>query len=313
MDVRHYLVESAAFTRATLTGRWSRWLILVLLALPWLALSSLAGSLDLIEGTRIRWTLMPWGEAGGIILAGLLCYFLISGYVVRLLKGDTAPPEFDHGLSLCCDGIKVHTIPLVWIIVPSVIAYIQYLVAEGGILPGLLQGTTSGLIVILLLLAIQLLILFIAVQYVIVGAIRFARTGSVREAFNVLAIKGTLGRIGILNYFIALAVATLVGLLYSYGLHAVAFVPYIGGIIALCLWPPMIVFTVRFMAHFCDEDVAPGGSPAVMDRGARALSRVAALGRIPEILAWLVILAVLAVISCTPMVLVAGAISGFFT
>ena len=312
MDVRHYLVESAVFTRATLFHRWSRWLVLVLLGLPWLALSSFAGSLGLIEGTRIRWTLLPWGEAGGLILAGLLCYFLISGYVVRLLKGDAAPPEFDNGLSLCLDGIKVHTIPLVWIIVPSVLAYLQYLVAEGEILPGLLQGTTAGLVVILLLLGIQLLILFIAVQYVIIGAIRFARTGYVREAFNVLAIQGTIGRIGIVNYFIALAVVTIVGLLYSLGLHAVAFVPYIGGIIALCLWPPMIVFTVRFMAHFCDEDMAPGGSPAVMDPGARALTRVAALGRIPEIMAWLVILAVLVVLSCTPMVLVIGSISGLF-
>jgi hypothetical protein len=122
-----------------------------------------------------------------------------------------------------------------------------------------------------------------------------------------------MDRIGILNYFIALAVVTIVGLLYSQGLHAVAYVPYIGGIIALCLWPPMIVFTVRFMAHFCDEDMAPGGSATVMDRGARALSRVAALGRIPEILAWLVILAVLVVLSCTPMVLVVGSISGFFS
>jgi len=313
MDVSHYIRESAAFTRATLTGRWTRWLILVLLALPWLALSSLAGSLNLIEGTRIHWILMPWGEAGGLILVGLLCYFLISGYVVRLLKGDAAPPEFDNWLSLCLDGIKVHVIPLVWIIVPSILAYLQYLVAEGEILPGLLKGTTPGLIVILLLLGIQLVILFIAVQYVIVGAIRFARMGSVREAFDVLAIKGTMDRVGIVRYFIALAIVTLVGLLYSFGLHAVSYVPYIGGIIALGLWPPMIVFSARFMAHFCDEDMAPGGRPTVMDRGARALSRVAALGRIPEILAWLVILAVLVVLSCTPMVLVAGSVSGLFS
>ena len=312
MDIGHFLRESAAFTRATLIGRWSRWLILVLLALPWLALSSLAGSLNLVEGTRIHWILMPWGEAGGLILAGLLCYFLISGYVVRLLKGDAAPPEFDKGLQLCLDGIRLHVIPLVWIIVPSFLAFIQYSVAEGGILPGLLKGTTAGLVVILLLLGIQLLILFIAAQYVIIGAIRFARTGSVREAFDVLAVKGTIDRIGILNYFIALAVVTIVGLLYTLGLHAVAYVPYIGGFIALTLWPPMIVFSVRFMAHFCDEDMAPGGRKTVMDRGARALSRVASLGLIPEILAWLVILAVLVIISCTPMVLVVGSITGFF-
>ncbi|MDD1690802.1 MAG: DUF4013 domain-containing protein [Methanoregula sp.] len=312
MDISHFLGESASFTRATLAGSRTRWLILVLLALPWLALSSLAGSLDLIEGTRIHWARMPWNEAGILIALGLLCYFLISGYVVRLLKGDASPPEFDNWLLLCLDGIKVHTIPLVWIIVPSVLAYIQYLVAEGGILPGLLKETTAGLIVILLLLGIQLLILFIAAQYVVVGAIRFARTGYVREAFDVMAIKGTMDRVGIVRYFIALAVVTIVGLLYSLGLQAVSYVPSIGGILALGLWPPMIVFTVRFMAHFCDEDMAPGGRATVMDRGARALSRVAAIGMIPEILAWLFILAVLVVLSCTPMVLVIGAVSGLF-
>jgi len=312
MDVGHYVEESFAFTRATLAGRWSRWLILILLALPWLALSSLAGSLDLVEGGRIHWALMPWREAGVLILAGLLCYFLISGYVVRLLKGDASPPEFDNWTRLCLDGIKVHVIPLVWIIVPSFLAYIQYLVADGGILPGLLHGTTPGLIVILLLLAIQLVILFIAVQYIIVGAIRFARTGSVREAFDVLAIKGTMDRIGIVNYFVALGIVALTGLLYSWGLRAVSYVPYAGGFIALALWPPVIVYTVRFMAHFCDEDMAPGGRKTVLDRGARALSRVASLGLVPEILAWLAILAVLSVISFTPMVLVVGSVTGFF-
>ncbi|MDD1687440.1 DUF4013 domain-containing protein [Methanoregula sp.] len=312
MDLSHFIRESAAFTRETLTGRWSRWLILVLLALPWLALSSLAGSLNLIESNRIHWALMPWGEAGLLIALGLLCYFLISGYVVRLLKGDSAPPEFDNRIQLILDGIKVNAIPLVWIIVPSILAFIGYSVADGGILPGLLKGTTLGWVVILILLGIQLVILFIAAQYVIVGAIRFARTGYVREAFNVLAIKRTMDHIGIVNYFIALGIVTLTGLLYMYGLRAVSFVPYAGGYIAHVLWPPVMVFTVRFMAHFCDEDMTPGGKKTVMDLGARALSRITALGMIPEILAWLAIVAVLSLISFTPMVLVVGSISGLF-
>ena len=185
-------------------------------------------------------------------------------------------------------------------------------IADGGILPELLRGTTLGLIIILLLLGIQLMILFIAVQYIIVGAIRFARTGSVREAFDVLAIKGTMDRIGIVNYFIALGVVTLTGLLYSWGLHAVSYVPYAGGFIALALWPPVIVYSVRFMAHFCDEDMAPGGKKTVLDHGAQALSRVAALGLIPEILAWLVIIAVLSLLSFTPLALVVGSVTGFF-
>jgi len=312
MDVSHSVLESAAFTRATLAGRWSRWLILVVLGLPWMLLSSLVESSRILEGTIIHWKLIPWDEAGLLIGAGLLCNFLISGYIVRLLEGTPAPPEFDRGTVLFLDGIKVHVIPLVWILVPSVLAFVQYAISTGQLLPASEWGATPGTIVILVLLLIQLVILFIALQYVVIGAIRFSRTGSVAEAYNVMAIKATVSRIGIVNYFVALGIITFVGLLFSFGLHALSLVPFVGGFLALGLWPPVVVYCVRFVSHFCDEEMAPLGKKTVMDRGARALSRVAALGMIPEILTWLVILAVLSLLSFTPMVLMVASITGLF-
>lgn len=312
MDVSHFVVESAAFTRATLAGRWSRWLILVLLGLPWMLLSALVESSRILEGTTIHWKLIPWDEAGLLICSGLICNLLITGYIVRLLEGAPVPPEFDRGTALFLDGIKVHVIPLVWILVPSVLAFIQYTISTGQLLPASEWGATPGTIVILVLLLIQLVILFIALQYVVIGAIRFARTGSVAEAFNVMAIKATVSRIGIVNYFVALGIIIFVGLLFSFGLHALSLVPYVGGILALGLWPPLVVFCVRFIAHFCDEEMVPAGGDSGGAGALRSPARVPALRMIPEILAWCLIVGVLVVLCFTPLALIVGSVTGFF-
>jgi hypothetical protein len=312
MDVSYFVTESVAFTRATLTGRGFRWLILVLLGLPWMLLSSLVESKKIIEGTIIHWSSIPWQEAGLLVGAGILCNFFISGYIVRLLQGDPVPPEFGNWPQLCLDGIKVHVIPLVWMLVPSILALIEYTIASGGLLPGNPWGTLLGSILILVILVIQIVILFIAVQYMIIGAIRYARTGSVREAFAVLAIRHTLSRIGIVNYFIALGIITFVWLVFSYGLHALSLVPYIGGILALGLWPPLAVFCVRFMAHSCDEDMSPAGSEPGVAGKIHTPARMSPRGMTVEILSWLVILAVLFMLCFTPLALVIGSVGGFF-
>jgi hypothetical protein len=312
MDVRHFVLESAAFTRATLAGSRSRWLVLVLLGLPWMLLSSLIGSWKVLDGSTIHWKLIPWHEAGLLIAAGLLCNFLITGYIVRLLEGTPVPPEFDRWPSLFLDGIKVHVVPLVWILVPSVLAFIQYSISAGELLPASRWGTTPGTILILVLLLIELIILFIALQFVVIGAIRFARMGSVAEAFNVVAIQATISRIGIVNYYVALGIIVVVGLLFSFALQAISLVPWVGGILALGLWPPLVVFCARFVAHFCDEEMAPAaGEPGTMTES-RTPARVPALRMIPEILAWCLILAVLVILCFTPLALVVGSVTGFF-
>jgi hypothetical protein len=311
MDVSHFVLESAAFTRATLAGRWSRWLAIVLLGLPWMLLSSLAESSRILEGTTIHWKLIPWDEAGLLILTGLLCNFFVSGYLVRLLEGSPVPPEFDNWPRLCLDGMKVHVIPLVWILVPSVLAFIEYDIAAGGLLPASPGGETLGSILILIILVIQFVILFIAVQYGIIGAIRFARTGRVREAFDVLAIRKTLGRIGLVNYFIGLGVIAFVWLVFNLVLHMLSLVPYAGPILALGLGPFLTVFCVRFIAHSCDDDLSPTGGEPGAPGNASAPARVPARAIIPEILLWFVILAVLFVLCFTPLALVIGSIGRF--
>lgn len=309
MDVSRFAGESASYTRATLAGNPTRWLIIILLGLPWMLLSSLMENGRIVEGSTIHWNLIPWDEAGLLIIAGILCNFLLSGYIVRLLKGDALPPEFDNWPRLWLDGMKVHVIPLVWILVPSILALIEYNVASGSLLPGSRWGALPGMAVLLLLFLIQLVILFIAVQYGIVGAVRFARTGSVREAFALNEIRKTLSRIGFLNYYIGLGVIILVWLVFNVLLGALSLVPYAGPVLALGLGPFLTVFCVRFIAHSCDNVFPTAGR----ETGAgRKRAPASARATIPELLLWSVVLTVLFVLCFTPLALVAGSVSGFF-
>ncbi|MFA5268106.1 MAG: DUF4013 domain-containing protein [Methanoregula sp.] len=311
MDVRRFIVESATFTRATLWEKPSRWLIFILLGLPWMALSSLAESWMFLDGTTIHWNLIPWQEAGLLIGAGVLCNLLVSGWIVRLLRDDPVPPDFDHPLMLCLDGMKFYSIPLVWMLVPSVLAFAQYSVAGGSTVSINLWQPDPATIIILVLLILQIIILFIAVQYVTIGTIRFARTGSVREGLAVLEVKKTIGRIGIVHYYIALGVIAIVWMLFSLCLRGIALVPFAGQAISLCLSPVPTVYCFRFMAHFCDEERLSGGVAEGETRIVRAPAPESIRALVPEFLLWTLILAVLVFLCFTPMVLVFGAVSRF--
>lgn len=305
MDIGYYLRESAAFTKATLWDRPSRWLVFIVLGLPWSILLALAESSRIVEGMTVHWSLVPWREAGLLILAGAVCNLLVVGWIVRLLRNDPEPPGFDRPHLLLLDGIKASTIPLVWMVVPSALAFAGYLITGGGSATIDLLHPEPVEIVLLVLIALQALILFIAVQYVLIGTIRYARTGSVREGLAVLEIKKTLDRIGIINYFVALAVVILSWLLFSLVTREAAFLPVAGPVLSLALSPVPTVFCFRFMAHFCDEDRLPGSSAGA--GGPVALKRpgLSARALVAEYAAWLPILAILVVLCFTPMVLIA--------
>jgi hypothetical protein len=309
MDVSRFITESAAFTRLTLWKKPSRWLVFILLGLPWLALSSLLESRKILEGTTIHWNLIPWHETGLLIGAGVLCNLLVSGWVVRLLRDDPLPPDFDHPFQLCLDGMKFHAIPLVWMLVPSVLAFVEYSVAGSSTVSITVWPPEPATITILVLLVLQVIILFIAVQYATIGTIRFALTGSVGAGLAVLEIRKTIGRIGIVNYYVALGVVAFIWLFFSLYLRGVALVPFAGPVISLCLSPVPTVYCFRFIAHFCDEERLSVGRVEGKTGAVQAPAPLSPRALVPEFLVWTVILAVLVVLCFTPMVLVFGAVS----
>jgi hypothetical protein len=299
MDVDRYITESASFTVRVLTEKWSRWVIFVLLGLPWTLLTTLLQSRNVFDGTTIHWKLIPWNEAALLIITGTLCNIILWGYIVRLLAGGKNPPEFTNGPRLVLDGIKIHTIPLVWVLIPILLGVIEYTVTGSEFITEGSSWRIPALILLLVLVIIQIVILLFAIKLAIIGTVRFARTGSVREAFAVPAIKDTLDRIGIVNYYIALGVITLLFLIVTFLLNIVALIPFAGRLITLALGPVLTVYCFRFIAHFCDEDtytVTPGRPSLPL----RAI--------VPEFLAWFVVLVVLTILCFTPLVVISGVI-----
>lgn len=294
MDVDIYLTESASFTRAVLMGKYSRWLIFILLGLPWTVLVSLLASRHVIEGMTVHWSLIPWTESGLLIVTGTLCNFILTGYIVRLLAGGTTPPEFSAVSRLVLDGIKVHIIPLAWLFVPVLLGLLEFLLVTYGY-----SGTLPGLGLIVIIFIFELLVVLFAVKYAVIGIVRFARTGSVREAFDLPAIKETYDRIGWVNYYIGLGVIALVFILMTGLLNLVALIPVAGPVVTLALGPLVTVYTARFIAHFCDDDTY-GTRP---EETPLPLRRI-----IPEFLAWSALLVVLAVLCFSPLVVVSGAL-----
>lgn len=294
MDVDRYITESFFFTRDALVWGWQRWLVLVLLGIPWALLTSLLTSRGVYDGMRIHWGLIPWTESALIIVSGIICNLLLTGYLVRLLRGGKTVPGFDRPSGLLLDGIRAGTIPLIWIFVPLILFLAGTTLVAAGYL-----GSLAAWVVLAMLVIVEIILVFFAVNYIVIGTVRFARTGSVREAFNLPAIKGIFDRIGLVNYYIGLGVIMLVFAVVTAFLNLLALVPYIGPVLVLLLSPLLTVYCARFIAHFCDEDLQP------LTRVPEALPPGAWM---KESVIWGIALLALTVLCFTPLVLVLGAV-----
>jgi hypothetical protein len=114
--------------------------------------------------------------------------------------------------------------------------------------------TALGVMLVLLLLAV--LVGMIITIFSFLGTVRFARTGSMAEAFNFSAILAHVRKIGWLNYLLALIVITVIGFIFGMVLNVFSIIPVVGDIIGLIvilvLYVPYLVFSSRFAALVYD-------------------------------------------------------------
>jgi len=263
MNFSQVFSESVAFTRATLFGKWTRWLILILFALPWLVLHFVMDATKFMYGTTVRWDLVPWGQVVPLVLAGIVCSLFSSGYTVRLLRGGDTPPEFDNWATLALDGIRMDVILLAWMapVVTLLLLHSMFFYGWPRItgLPGLSPGLLNLNPVLLI---IEFAIFVIAFLYGIIGIIRFARTGSIREGFAISAIGSDIGRIGWGNYIVALVILAVIVFVFSIATRLLSLIPYAGPILPACLDPLLEVFRCRFISRVYGSDQSvPVGLP----------------------------------------------------
>ena len=216
------------------------------------------------------------------LIIAILCLGIpMNGYVMRIYRDVHPAPEVDHWGSLFVDGLKLILLGLVY----AIPVFILYTIMYGSIFLAAMSESPTHLNAAMKSgwapntgLVVLIFIVEIAVGLIMpVASIRFARTNSFSEGFNVGAILNYIGKIGWINYIIALILITLViaipigilvlGFILLGGITIVIFkvssIAILGFILAmilviLVLAPLFAVFQARYMTWVYDSVAQEG-------------------------------------------------------
>jgi len=263
MDNGILVTESFNYAKETLTGKWTRWLIFIICGLPMALFPFVFDPEKMAKATEFSWDLIPLKEIAALMIAAFLLSFITAGYLARIYRGGATPPEFDNWGPLYIDGIKIAVTGFLWFI-PVALAVAMMVIfaiiglSDNSALPGPLG---IGLVIVSLILMIVLVV--IALLYSMMGIIRCARTGSIREGIRFTAITATLRSIGWVNYIIALVILFVIGIVFFIVMSALSLIPYVGDIIQLVFIPVYTIFSARYMTRVYEHGVPQAAAPVV--------------------------------------------------
>jgi hypothetical protein len=228
MEFEKILGDSFAYTKAAIAGKWMQWLLLVIATI-------------------------------------LLCLPLL-GYMLKIYRGEKPAPEVSGWGTLFVDGIKYAIVTLVWAI-PLLILFFILIgaavlpfssitsVSESGIQaspgnPALILGALGVYLVVVII--VGLLTAFFST----IGIIRFARTGSMDEAFNFREISATIRKIGWGTYIISLVVLFVTLIVIEIVITILGMIPVLGVIIQIVFIAPVMIFEARYLCQVYDATSA---------------------------------------------------------
>jgi hypothetical protein len=259
MNFETMINDSVNFTRDTLLKNPIRWVIFVLLALPGGLLQFVLNIRDMTAGkTVFHWELVHWDQVAVLVILMLIGSFFLSGYLVRIYRGSAIPPEFNQWVGLFLDGIKMCVVWLIWMLPAIILMLAACGTLFGAIFGGMKSAAGLGLLVLMLILLLAaLLLVLVACILGTIGAIRFARTGSVMEGVNYREIISTIERIGWWNYILAGVILLVIGIIFSILSGVLSLLPFIGWFLDLVIAPVMSVLGARFLSLVYDVGVPP--------------------------------------------------------
>jgi hypothetical protein len=215
MDFGNMLGDSFAYAKDAVVGKWMQWLLLVIATI-------------------------------------ILCIPLL-GYSLKVLRGEKPAPEVTGWGTLFIDGIKYLIVSLIWAIPTLIIFFITIgagILATVGQDPTEVMGAIMGMLFGFIVVAIVAILTMI---FATIGIIRFARTGSMGEAFNFKEITATIGRIGWGSYIISLIVFIVVIIVIEIIISIIGMIPIIGAIIGFVLIAPVMLFESRYLCQVYDS------------------------------------------------------------
>ncbi|KAF5073122.1 hypothetical protein DSECCO2_195120 [anaerobic digester metagenome] len=200
---------------------------------------------DAIWGRWIRWLLL---------LVSTIIFPFMYGYTVRVMSGTKPAPELEGWIGLFIDGIKLIVITIVYsipLMVLTVLPFLMYFIPVSATVTPAGSGTEpliSPDLAIFVALAIFVIFILAAIIIGILStfaAVRFARTGKMREAFRVGTLVRHVGKIGWIRCFVALLV---MGIVVAIAQFVLMLIPVLGLILLLLLTPGFIIFSARYVA-----------------------------------------------------------------
>ena len=220
-----------------------------------------------VSGNMHRWL--------KLILAIICLGLPFNGYIMRVYQGAKPAPEVDRWGTLFIDGLKLLVVGIVYaipILVLWVLMYGTLFLTGHSNIPD--ETAIAAMGVNLLLMMLMYIVEIIIAVLLPVAYIHFARTGTFSEAFNFSAIVETIGRIGWINYIVALVLVSLVigipviilisgsilvagatVLLLNAGFAGLLFFISLGILLLIVLSPLFAVFQARYMTRVYDSAV----------------------------------------------------------
>ncbi|MFA4860704.1 DUF4013 domain-containing protein [Methanoregula sp.] len=218
MDFGNMIGESFEYAKEGLVGKWMKWILL--------------------------------------LIATILLTLPLMGYTLRILRGEKPSPEVENWGTLFIDGIKYLIIGIIYAIPLFIIAFltlaplVMEAVAAGGN-PAAVNSIAMGAVGTFLLgLVIFIIAAIIIGLFANIGIVRFARTGSMGEAFNFGAILTTIAKIGWVNYIIALII---MGIIFGVVEMICALIPMVGTLILFIIIPFLTMFQARYLCRIYDS------------------------------------------------------------
>ena len=255
MDLGALLTDSFTYAQEALVGKWTRWAIFILFALPFSLIRFVFDPKKIVTGTTINWGAIPWGQIAILAALGFILSFFISGYIVRIYRGVKPAPDFKEWTNLFVDGVKLAVVWFLWILPVAIVMAAGIAIAIASYLSVRMAAVPN--IVLLLPLFLLLLLGFVLVIMVllfgILGAVRFARTGSIREGIRLSAILTTIQTMGWLSYIILLVGFIIACVIYAVISAVLTAIPYIGWVLVLIVNPVFMIFSARYFSLVYDQ------------------------------------------------------------
>lgn len=255
MDYGAFLTDSVDFTRAALANDLRRGAALILLyALMTLSLSALPFVLSLEPVPR-------FAAIAVLVAVSLAAALMLEGYAYRVYRRPRSPPGLEDPAALALSGVRILVVSVAYLLPVLAVLLIFGGIGVAGILASAQSQDMAALLSAIATLGFGVLLAVIV--WVVVGLVsslalvRCARRDGVREAFNFAAILEHIGRIGWVNYIVALLLLWIVlGIAYV-AVGIFSGLPLIGWIAGIVIGPAALVFAARYLSLVYDSAPAP--------------------------------------------------------